>query len=86
VFDIMVFYFSNDIIAREAVAQKNVIQEKFISLCSSNSHFINSLETTTKSMKSTFNRFYLWGKELSTTLSVNLPILRYEEEKIHVIW
>lgn len=76
VFDIMVFYFSNKNI-RDSVKSKLKISVKnaFISLCSEDKLFLDSLLTSTKNLDATRRRFSCWGEALAKIIKqkIDLP-------------
>lgn len=77
VFEIMVYYFSQANVRKEASTQKRKVVRLFKRLCEDKSQFLKSLETTTKSLKATSTRFSLWGRALKTLgLPVQIPDLR----------
>jgi Protein of unknown function DUF262 len=71
VFDIMVFYFSNEDIRRKALTMKLKVKNAYQSL-SSNPAFVRSVETTTKSVEATNTRFRSWGRRLAKTLRIQI--------------
>jgi hypothetical protein len=75
IFDIMVFYFSVDRVRAKALALKSKVKKAFQSL-SSNSAFIRSVETTTKSIGATETRYELWGQQLARTLAIKVDVPR----------
>ncbi|WP_336717303.1 DUF262 domain-containing protein [Chryseobacterium mucoviscidosis] len=83
IYDIMVYYFSDDHIYNLAQNKKEEILESFKVLCDKNRAFVTSFEHTTKSIPNTVLRFNTWGKNLSTLLglSIQIPILN-ENKKI----
>ncbi|QYX32473.1 DUF262 domain-containing protein [Sphaerospermopsis torques-reginae] len=77
ILDVMVFYFSDEIIRQSAERNKDKVQEAFKKICSSNNRFREGVEGTTKNIRETYNRLRLWGESLLTVLDVdfNLPEL-----------
>jgi hypothetical protein len=76
--DVMVFYFSDDIIRKASEDNKTAVENAFKSICSSNDNdFRDAVEGNRKNVKETYARLYLWGKALSDSLSIkfNLPEL-----------
>jgi hypothetical protein len=71
VFDIMVFYFSDEDIRKKALAMKTRVREAYESL-SKNRSFVKSIESTTKSVVATTTRFRLWGRQLAKTLRIQV--------------
>ena len=60
VFDVMVYYFSQESVRKKAVKSRSRIKSSFTRLCKTNSNFVKSVETTTKSKKATETRFNTW--------------------------
>lgn len=77
IFDVMVYYFSQENIRNAASSKFEIIEEKFRTLCSENIEFLNSFETSTKNLAPTKIRFQTWGRELQAILNipVHLPII-----------
>jgi Protein of unknown function DUF262 len=77
ILDVMVFYFSDEIIRQSAERHKDKVQEALKKLCSSNNKFREGVEGTTKNIRETYNRLRLWGESLLEVLDVefNLPEL-----------
>ncbi|MFM2064662.1 MAG: hypothetical protein RLZZ507_4333 [Cyanobacteriota bacterium] len=77
ILDVMVFYFSDEIIRQSAERNKDKVQEAFKKICSSNNKFREGVEGTTKNIRETYNRLRLWGESLLEVLDVdfNLPEL-----------
>lgn len=77
ILDVMVFYFSDEIIRECAEQNKPEIEAAFKKLCSSNSKFREGVEGTTKNIRETYNRLRLWGETLLEVLDIdfNLPEL-----------
>src|SRR6266436_10312195 len=63
VFDILIYYFSDEAVRKSALAKKAKVKSAYEAL-SNNSAFIKSLETTTKSVDATRTRFLTWGQTL----------------------
>jgi Protein of unknown function DUF262 len=73
VVDIMTYYFSIPAIADAAIQNGPAVKQQFETLCS-NSEFRRSLETTTKSLDATAQRFSAWGSALHDLLKLPLVI------------
>jgi len=74
IFDIMVFYFSDAELRKEAESKKKEIEESFRHLCESDALFRLSFEHTTKSVENTFKRINTWGKSLADLLDYKLEV------------
>lgn len=68
VFDIMIYYFSDEAIRKKAAKKGKTLESAFKSLCEKNADFLSSLETTTKSQEANWTRFGLWSQTLNRTL------------------
>ncbi len=70
VFDIMTYYF-RDADVREAAENEPLgVKKAFINRSTSDTEFLQSLTTTTKSKGATATRFVAWAEELSTATGV----------------
>jgi hypothetical protein len=82
VFDIMVYYFSNQETRRRARARAPAVREAFKELCARNRKFRASLETTTKSLGATSTRLSKWGRALKHLgAPVRIPKLKKSAKK-----
>ncbi len=68
VIDIILYYFSNRDIRKDALNKRKEVKDAFISLCKNNHEFIESLERTTKSLGATHARFSIWAEALGDAL------------------
>jgi hypothetical protein len=75
VYDIMTYFFSNNDIGKAALAKKADVVQAFKQLCSNDTEFVRSLETSTKNIDPTAKRYNSWGLELSriTGLKFSIP-------------
>lgn len=73
VFDILVYYFAEDAIRKLALAKKTKVKSAYEAL-STNSAFIKSVETTTKSVDATRTRFLTWGQTLGKALGAKVTL------------
>lgn len=78
IFDIMVYYFSDESILKDAVNKKPEIIEAFKNLCVNDIEFLTSFEHTTKSMDNTFKRMTTWGEALAKVLDVKISVPYFE--------
>ncbi len=74
VFDIMTYYFRYPAIGQRAVRMKDEVREAFEELCKNDEQFSESLQTTTKSVGSTFTRLRRWGVKLQSVLDCQIEI------------
>ncbi|HBX5730757.1 DUF262 domain-containing protein [Klebsiella pneumoniae] len=79
IFDIMVLSFSDAEVRAAVVGKERGIEELFRKLCNGNYAFLTSIETTTKSLKSTHTRISVWFSELNNLLNTNLPNLELDD-------
>lgn len=79
VFDIMVYYFSNEEILSEAEGKMTEILDEFKSLCENDMDFLNSFEHTTKSIENTFKRITTWGETLAGILDIEIKVPEMDE-------
>lgn len=73
VFDILIYYFTDDAIRTSALGKKTKVKNAYEAL-SRNSAFIKSVETTTKSVAATRTRFLTWGQTLGKALGVKISL------------
>lgn len=74
IFDVMAFYFSLPEVNRRIAGNEQAIKQAFIDLSRSNPEFVDSLETTTKSIRATHVRFERWAEALGGVLNIQLPV------------
>ena len=74
VFDIMTFYFRDHRLASMAIDKKDAVKTAFRELSEQDDQFAEALQTTTKSIRATFNRLTRWGLALQTVLGCQLVI------------
>ncbi len=73
VFDILIYYFTDDAVRTSALSKKAKVKNAYEAL-SSNSAFIKSVETTTKSVDATRTRFLTWGQALGKALGAKVQL------------
>ena len=74
VFDIMTYYFRDRRSGELAINRKDEVKEAFKDLCDSDDDFNEAIQTTTKSIRATFNRLGKWGRKLETVLDCSLDV------------
>ena len=79
IFDIMVLSFSFPQVRDAVVGKEKEVEELFRKLCDGSYPFLASIETTTKSLKSTHTRISVWFNELNTILGTKLPNLELDD-------
>jgi hypothetical protein len=82
ILDVMLFYFSDEIIRQSAERHKKQVEGSFKTLCSSNNRFKEGVEGTTKNIRETYNRLRLWGETLLEVLDVEFNIPEFVENRI----
>jgi len=82
ILDVMVFYFSDEIIRQSAEENKAVVEDAFKKLCSSNSSFREAIEGTTKNLRETHTRLSLWGRALLDVLDVEFNVPELVDNRI----
>ncbi|MGF6099569.1 DUF262 domain-containing protein [Enterobacter sp. A4] len=75
IFDIMTLAFSYPEVRAAVIGREKEVEELFRRLCNENFAFLTSIETTTKSLKSTHTRISVWFDELNLLLGTKLPTL-----------
>lgn len=80
IFDIMVFYFSQDNVIEEAINKKDAIINLFKKLCEEDIDFLTSFEHTTKSIENTFKRLNTWWVNLAEILDIKIDVPSYDSE------
>ena len=83
ILDVMVFYFSDEIIRQAAENNHTAVEDAFKKLCSSpNNGFRAAIEGTTKNIRETYNRLSLWGRALLEVLDVEFNVPELVENRI----
>lgn len=82
VFDIMVYYFSQSDIRDAARNKLREIYDAYVDLSDTDPDFINSLESTTKSLPATSYRLSKWGEKLAAILNQPIKIPQLIENRI----
>lgn len=77
VIDIMLYYFSNSAVLIEAKGKADIIKSSFEELCKDDPLFLETFESTTKSISAVRYRFTTWGNRLKTLLDaeMNIPVI-----------
>lgn len=79
IFDIMALSFSYQEVRTAVTGKEKEVEELFRKLCNDNYAFLTSIETTTKSLKSTHTRISVWFNELNNLLNTNLPTFELDD-------
>lgn len=81
IFDVMIYYFCIDEIADAAKKTPDILIDKFKMACEI-PEFKGSIETTTKSIQSTFTRFDIWARVLKDSLNIAVPTPAIIDDRI----
>ncbi len=83
ILDVMVFYFSDDLIREAARKKKVAVEDAFKELCASpDKGFREALEGTTKNVRETYARLSLWGEALLNVLDIEFKLPQLEDNRI----
>jgi hypothetical protein len=82
ILDVMVFYFSDEIIRKSAEDNQEKVKIAFQELCSSNSDFRQAVERRTQNIPEIYNRLRLWGESLLEVLEVNFNLPELDGNRI----
>ncbi len=82
ILDVMVFYFSDEIIRQSAERNKEKVEDSFKKLCSSNTKFREGVEGTTNNIRETYNRLRWWGENLLEVLDVEFNLPEFRDNRI----
>lgn len=76
--DVVVYSLLNKGVRHLAVQKKDQVCSMLIDLCKQNQTFVSSIESTTKSLGATYDRFEIWCSALGSVLNskVDLPKIR----------
>lgn len=74
IFDIMTFYLSLPEVSNRVEGREQAIRQAFIHLSRTDPAFVDSLETTTKSIGATRIRFERWSEALGRVLEIDLSV------------
>lgn len=82
VFDVMFLSFDNENVRNLSLGKERDIENAFRELCSNNTNFRNSIETTTKSLTATHARISLWISKLNEVIDSNLHVPELIENRM----
>jgi hypothetical protein len=85
VFEIMVYYFSDEQIRKSCLDKKTEIKNAFIDLCESDPEFLRSLEIATKNLDKVVKRFSSWGLTLARITSMDIQVPKLKDGKIELV-
>jgi len=82
IFDIMIHSFCSKEVRESTKGEEKKVEDLFQQLCVTNAEFLDSLETTTKSLGAVVTRFTMWNRALNEAFGVNLPEYALNNNKI----
>ncbi|WP_414160779.1 DUF262 domain-containing protein [Serratia sp. BNK-12] len=82
IFDIMIHSFCFEEVREATKGRDDIVENAFKDLCIQNPRFLESLETTTKSLGSVVTRFTTWNEKLNEVFGTKIPEYILEENKI----
>lgn len=82
IFDIMIHSFCDKNVRELTKGRESEVENIFKDLCTQNIEFIDSLETTTKSLNAVVTRFTNWNEKLNSVFGTNLPEYKLHDNKI----
>jgi hypothetical protein len=82
VFDIMVFYLRDPVLAARAVERRQEVVDAYKRLSVEDADFSLALQTTTKTIGATAHRLHVWGIALRETLDVELVVPELQDDVI----
>ena len=82
ILDVMVFYFSDEIIINSVEGHQEKVKIAFQELCSSNSDFREAVERRTQNIPEIYNRLRLWGESLQKVLEINFNLPELHDNRI----
>lgn len=84
VLDVISYYFADNDIRAAALQSPSAVFEAFKRLCETDSTFLTSIETTTKSLSATYERLRRWGEALGTALAIEIRLPVFDGQRIRV--
>lgn len=82
IFDIMIHSFCYEDVRVLTKGRESEVENIFKDLCTQNAEFLDSLETTTKSLNSVVTRFTNWNGKINSTFGTRLPEYKLHDNKI----
>ncbi|CAI0827772.1 DUF262 domain-containing protein [Serratia quinivorans] len=82
IFDIMTGAFSIPDVRTRSMGREKEIKNAFQELCTNNYEFLSSIETTTKSLTSTYTRFHTWYTKINEILGGGCPTITLIDNRI----
>ncbi|MGC0950905.1 DUF262 domain-containing protein [Pantoea agglomerans] len=82
IFDIMIHSFCDKNVRELTKGRESEVENIFKDLCTQNIEFLDSLETTTKSLNAVVTRFTNWNEKLNSVFGTNLPEYKLHDNKI----
>ncbi len=82
VFDVLILAFIHSNVRSAAIGKETAIEDAFRDLCANDKDFLNSIETTTKSISATQVRISHWNSTLNKLLGTNLIVPKLIDGRI----
>lgn len=86
VFDIMTYYFCQPEIQAHAEVMGEEVEEQFKELSNKNPGFVESMQTSTKTLEALHTRLSIWGAGLRETLGLDFTIPSLNDEGVLKDW
>ncbi len=76
IFDVLLAYIDNQVVNKAWTDTPEIVVTAYKDLCTNDTRFMESIESTTKSLENTRYRFHAWAASLSKVVGVNItPIV-----------
>jgi hypothetical protein len=85
ILDVLVYYFADPAIREAALVKRQAIVNAFQYLFTDGTEFRDAVESTTKSLRATYERYALWGKALASVLPVLIPVPQWDDARNRII-
>lgn len=82
VFDVMVYYFSEESIRDAAIAKAGEVESRFRTISNDNPAFVDSMLTSTKTIDALHTRLSLWGSALRTLTGVPFSVPTLSADRV----
>ncbi|HFD0315191.1 DUF262 domain-containing protein [Serratia marcescens] len=84
IYDVLINAFSIPAVRNKSIGKEHQIEDAFKTLCATNFQFLNSIETTTKSLNATFTRLSTWFNAVNAIIGDELPKLVMHNNRINI--
>jgi len=82
VFDIMAYYFSRRDVREAALANASEIKSEFVRLSDRDATFVESMQTSTKTIEALHTRLSVWGDGLRSILALDIPVPILTDDRV----